>query len=252
MRLKGRTHLGRVDGSAARFGPWLGTVIACALAATALAGIVAVSSGVLFGDGSDDGSKSDGSGAAQAGDERPSVTVGQLRAATGAISARHTPVTSPVSPHGDAGDGAGVGVGEVAHGFWTQVASLERRLEGEPQDASALLSLARLMHDAHRFSEAVPYYERLLQIDPSERQVWFDLASVHASLGDWEPAIAVMKQLLEQYPADPAALYNLGAIHANRGQFAEATAYWGRVRAEAPGTEYAAKAADAIALVTRG
>ena len=199
---------------------WLITIGGFGVAAAAAVGILAAGAGGLF------------------------ATTGRPGGPEVAASSSLTPSpSSPASPHAD--------VGDVGHGFWVRVDSLEHRLEENPGDASALLRLARLLHDAHRLADAAPYYERLLKLDSPDRRVWFDLASVHAARGEWERAASVMERFLSRQPGDPAALYNLGAIEANRGRIDDAVAHWKRVEAEAPGTEFATRAADALDRVTR-
>lgn len=134
------------------------------------------------------------------------------RTAVGAVAAASAPGSaSHVTPAGD-----------VATLFQRRVAELEARLEAAPSDRSALLELARLLHDGHRVPDAISLYRKALDLDPSDAQVWYDLATAHGEIGAWDRAAEVLMDRLERAPADAVALYDLGAVRANQGRLEEA------------------------------
>lgn len=110
--------------------------------------------------------------------------------------------------------------------FETRFRVIEERLEEDPDDARAILEMARLLHDAHRPMEAVPYYRRYLTAHPDSSGAWLDLANAFGAAGDWEASTETSQGMLDRFPGNPDALYNLGAALANQRRFADAREWW--------------------------
>lgn len=125
--------------------------------------------------------------------------------------------------------------------------TLTARVESDPADTSALLELARLLHDAHKPRDAARYYARYTALNPANREAWLDLADSHGRAGDWPEARAAMQSLLELHPGDPAALYNLGVIELQLGDAAGARTWWEKAAGQTRDTATARRARDAIA-----
>ena len=115
--------------------------------------------------------------------------------------------------------------------FETRLGVIEQRLEEDPEDARAILELARLLHDAHRPLEAVPYYRRYLVVHPDSSRAWLDLANAFGAAGDWEASGEASQGMLDRFPGHPDALYNMGAALANQRRFADAREWWVRAAA---------------------
>lgn len=129
----------------------------------------------------------------------------------GAVTSPHPATASPSTASAS-----------VAPLFQARVEELEARVAAEPENGTALLELARLLHDGHRAADAVPYYRRARALRRDDAQVIFDLASAHAEMGDWEAAASALLERLDDDPGDAVALYNLGAVRANQGRNEEA------------------------------
>ena len=122
---------------------------------------------------------------------------------------------------------------------------LRNRVEADAADTTALLELARVLHDAHEPAEAALYYRRYLDANPANTEAWFDLADSHGRAGDWVAARAVIETLLERLPEDGAALYNMGVIEIQLGNTSAARGWLERAAGRAD-PETAGRARDAL------
>jgi tetratricopeptide (TPR) repeat protein len=126
------------------------------------------------------------------------------------------PAAAPSAPHARVA-GFEPSAANVSAELTTRLRTLRNRVAAAPADTSALLELARLLHDAHQPGEAVPYYRRYLEVNPANREAWFDLADSEGRAGDWLQARATMQTLLDRTPDDPAIQYDMGVIELQIG-----------------------------------
>ncbi|HMB92087.1 MAG TPA: tetratricopeptide repeat protein [Rhodothermales bacterium] len=134
----------------------------------------------------------------------------------------------------------------LAPSFHVEMEALRQRLDASPQDTTALIRMAQLLHDGHKTEEAITYYQRYLDLHPQGQQAWLDLARSYGELGQWEAALTATEDMLEQFPDNPAALYNLGAIYANTSRLADARTTWERVATQSKDSAMKTKAEVAL------
>jgi Flp pilus assembly protein TadD len=160
-------------------------------------------------------------------------------------------VAAPANPHARVA-GFEPSATNVSSAMRGRMRTLTNRVESDPADTSALLELARLLHDAHKPRDAARYYARYTALNPANREAWFDLADSYGRAGDWSDARAAMQSLLELHPGDPAALYNLGVIELQLGDAAGARTWWEKAAGQTKDTATARRARDAIAQPDQG
>lgn len=134
----------------------------------------------------------------------------------------------------------------LAPSFHVEMEALRRTLDESPQDTTALIRMARLLHDGHKTEEAITYYQRYLEQHPQGRQAWLDLARSYGELGQWDAALTATQNMLTHFPENPSALYNLGAIYANTSRPDEARTTWQRVAAQSKDPAMKTKAEAAL------
>lgn len=134
----------------------------------------------------------------------------------------------------------------LAPSFHVEMEALRRTLDESPEDTTALIRMARLLHDGHKTEEAIPYYRRYLDLHPEGQQAWLDLARSYGERGQWTEALAATQDMLAHFPDHPSALYNLGAIYANTSRLDEARATWQRAAAQSQDPAMKAKVEAAL------
>ncbi len=138
----------------------------------------------------------------------------------------------------------------VSHDYRVRVARLRAQIEKEPNDSTALISLASLQQDAHKVAEAAANYERYLALNPESRQAWLDLANCYAQMKEWQKAEKTILRMLEHHSDDPAGMYNLGAVYANMGRTDEAVSWWKKTQKQQIDAELSSKAAAALIQIS--
>ena len=120
----------------------------------------------------------------------------------------------------------------------SQAAPLLAKLQANPKDADALVSIANLYFDAQEYATAVGYYNRALQENPSDASVRTDMATALWYLGNINEAIAQFNKALVYAPTNPNTLFNLGLVRW-QGQHdgAAAIAIWKRLLETNPNYE---------------
>lgn len=112
------------------------------------------------------------------------------------------------------------------------VASLERRLEQNPDDTEGWLMLARSYSVLGRHEEAAEVLERLRGMvgDEPGLLVRYANALALANNGQFEGRpTELIRQVLEQDPANPSAIWFAGLAANQRGDYREAVDYWERL-----------------------
>lgn len=124
------------------------------------------------------------------------------------------------APHGEAG-----------------IATLEEKVDANPEDGESLVMLARAYMDANRYSESVQMFEKLTKLVPDEAWVWADYADAQA-MAQGQTLKGKPTELINKALAlDPDSMKGLalaGSAGMERGDFAAAIKHWERLRSLLP------------------
>src|SRR5262249_1328838 len=87
----------------------------------------------------------------------------------------------------------------------------DKGLEKEPQDKTALASLASLAYNQAgslpldqklaKYDEAASWYKRLIDVDPQNKEAYYSLGVI--AWGKWYPALMTARNNLRMRPEDP-------------------------------------------------
>ncbi|GAC1444472.1 MAG: hypothetical protein NVSMB59_11120 [Vulcanimicrobiaceae bacterium] len=123
---------------------------------------------------------------------------------------------------------------------------LRGRLQKNPKDLAALVSIANLYFDAGKFPQAIAYYERALAIDPSNPDTRTDYATALHGKGDDLHALHELESVLAKRPAFPEALFNEGVVANAIGRRTEAIDAFKRFIKVKPNDQRAGDARQAL------
>ena len=123
---------------------------------------------------------------------------------------------------------------------------LRGRVARNPNDLSALVSLAQLYFDAGKFQQALPYYRRALALDPANPDTRTDYATVLHATGEDLSALDQLNQVLKERPDFPAALFNRGVVDAAIGRRTDAVDSFERFLKVSPHDSKAGEARTAL------
>lgn len=116
----------------------------------------------------------------------------------------------------------------VAHSA-AELAALEEKVSGKPDDANSWYALAQSYSEMGRFSDAVKAYDKLTQLVPNEAQLWADYADALAMAAGksltGKPA-QLLEKALELDPANVKALALSGSAAMERQDYAAAVRHW--------------------------
>jgi cytochrome c-type biogenesis protein CcmH/NrfG len=102
---------------------------------------------------------------------------------------------------------------DSGHGEATnRIAGLEKIVEQNPNNVSALTQLANDYFDTQNYEKSVEYYGRVAKIDPRNADVLTDMAIAYRKLGKPNDAVATFRKALEVDPNHSLALFNLGIV----------------------------------------
>lgn len=99
---------------------------------------------------------------------------------------------------------------------------LRGRLQKNPNDLAALVSIANLYFDAAKYAQAIQYYKRALAIDPANPDTRTDYATALHGKGDDLIALRELESVLTKRPDFPEALFNQGVVANAIGRRSEA------------------------------
>lgn len=99
---------------------------------------------------------------------------------------------------------------------------LRGRLQKNPNDLAALVSIANLYFDAAKYAQSIPYYKRALTIDPANPDTRTDYATALHGKGDDLIALRELESVLAKRPDFPEALFNQGVVANAIGRRSEA------------------------------
>lgn len=132
------------------------------------------------------------------------------------------------------------------------IVAFKARLEKNPKDLEALISLGNANTMISRFDAAQDLYTRALAINPKDLEVRSNLAYAYARSGKTEQAVAELQKNLTIDPNNGPTLLNLGSLHAGRGDRAQALAMFKKWLALYPGAPDAADVVKQIAQLEAG
>ncbi|MFH0822798.1 MAG: tetratricopeptide repeat protein [Pseudomonadota bacterium] len=93
-----------------------------------------------------------------------------------------------------------------------RMAGLEKMVQREPDNVSALVQLANDHFDAGAYDKAAATYEKALGHDPRNPDVLTDMGTSYRRLGRPQDAVAAYGKALELDPDHSMALFNLGIV----------------------------------------
>lgn len=132
--------------------------------------------------------------------------------------------------------GGSIGQGGTVH---TEAAlrELEAKVAKEPNNAEALLMLARSYNELTMYPEAVKAYDRLTQMVPNEGGLWADYADALAMTNN-ESLLGKPSELLDKAlalsPDNAKALALAGSAAMERGDYPAAVRHWENLLKQVP------------------
>jgi tetratricopeptide (TPR) repeat protein len=99
---------------------------------------------------------------------------------------------------------------------------LSRILHHEPNDPTALVTMADLSFDQRAFSKALSFYERYLKVSPDDLGARARYASTLTFLGRYDDSVSELKGVLRSDPKNFPALAYLAITYAQKGDLQEA------------------------------
>jgi tetratricopeptide (TPR) repeat protein len=94
-----------------------------------------------------------------------------------------------------------------------EVQRLRRVLEQDPNDLEALVTLARLHHEASMWDRSAEYYERAIAVEP-DPELWTDLGVCYRNLGRPDEAVQAFERAHALDPTHWQSLFNLVVVAA--------------------------------------
>lgn len=92
------------------------------------------------------------------------------------------------------------------------MANLERRVERNPSDIDALLTLARASMEGNRIPQAIEAYKRVLALDANNVEALVGIGFILISAGHFDPALSFIDKALSNNPVYPPALLAKGLV----------------------------------------
>ncbi len=193
--------------------------------------------GYFIKSGLGEGGTALGSGApAEQGDARIAATPAPVAIATDPPGTFAIPQTGtgPAQAAPSALPGQNVGGGGPPAPVMQELAELRARLQANPRDLAALVSLSDLYFDAGKFDQAIGYYTRALALDPSNPDVRTDYATALHQTGHDLEALRQLDIVLAERPKFLQALFNRGVVLRAIGRRTDAVAAFRTFIAAAP------------------
>ncbi|RMG19973.1 MAG: hypothetical protein D6729_03905 [Deltaproteobacteria bacterium] len=133
--------------------------------------------------------------------------------------------------------------------------TLQRAVEADPHNRSAIVTLCRLFEETGRWGEAIEYKRRLLRLtrDPKERRaIALEMAEIFsAKLHDAPRAARTLAALEKEHPGDVEILSRLAREQEKQGAFSEAAETLEAVVAALPPSEERLEALLRIGVLKR-
>jgi len=129
----------------------------------------------------------------------------------------------------------------------SRAAALRTTIEKDRKNVEARVELGNLYFDAERFPEATQQYEEALAIDPKHVNASTDLGIAYYYMNQPDKALQQFDRSLAIAPKHAKTLLNIGIVRAfGKQDLKGAAEAWQRVLADAPGTEEARAAQQAL------
>ncbi len=120
-------------------------------------------------------------------------------------------------------------------------------IEKDPRNVKAHVELANRLYDAGKYTEAIGHYQQAFAIEPANISVSTDLGTALWYTGRADDALAQFRKSLALDPKHPQTLFNMGVVLLDGKQDAAgAIAAWEQLRAAAPASAEAGRAASMI------
>ncbi len=123
---------------------------------------------------------------------------------------------------------------------------LRGRVQRNPKDLGAIVSLANLYFDAAKYPQAISYYKRALALDPGNPDTRTDYATALHGVGDDLTSLRELNSVLAAHPKFTEALFNEGIVANAIGRRTEAIAAFRAFLKVAPGDQRAGDARTAL------
>lgn len=134
-----------------------------------------------------------------------------------------------------------------------EIEQLQKRVEADPRDSEAMLSLANRLHDVRSFPQAVAMYQQYLQSKPADTDArvdlgicYFEIALTDESIRS-EYFIKAQKEMREALTYDPKhqlAHFNLGIVFLQSGNMQDANLWFKKCIDLNPETETGKRARE--------
>ena len=123
---------------------------------------------------------------------------------------------------------------------------LRGRVQRNPKDLGAIVSLANLYFDAAKYPQAISYYKRALALDPGNPDTRTDYATALHGVGDDLTSLRELNKVLAEHPHFTEALFNEGIVANAIGRRTEAVTAFRTFLKVAPGDQRAGDARTAL------
>lgn len=93
-----------------------------------------------------------------------------------------------------------------------RMASLEKMIFKDPQNAAIRAQLGNLYYDLGQYEKAITAYRESLKLQPNDAGIETDLATCFHYLGQHAKALEILDKVLGYSPNFPQALFNKGVV----------------------------------------
>lgn len=154
------------------------------------------------------------------------------------LPSNHPPLNAPSAPSDVAGSASDRPLPSGTRNPMEDIMAFKARLEKDPKDLEALISLANANMMISRFDAAQDLYQRALAVDPKNLEVRTNLAIAYKYGGKPELALAELQKNLAMNPQHDHTLYNLGFLYLydkqDKAKAVETWNTWLRLYPDAP------------------
>ncbi len=135
---------------------------------------------------------------------------------------------------------------QVPPGLPEDLAELLRRVQANPKDRAAWITLGNAFFDANQPEPAIQAYERALQLEPNDPDVITDQGVMYVALRKYDKALANFQKANKLDPNHRQSLFNMGVAYDGLDDPERAEEVWKKVIASAPDSPDAARAREMI------
>ncbi len=102
-----------------------------------------------------------------------------------------------------------------------EINQLEEEIKNDPENATKLLRIANLTHDAGFFEKAISYYTEYLKLNPEDNDAEVDMGVCYFELNQLDRAEEIFKSVIKKNPSHQIAYLNLGIVQLTKGNLEE-------------------------------